>query len=560
MAVIFAKDRKIATFYSDVPPDLLQVYGRKQLTEPLGEIPLKDKDAINYLMKKKYAEKYDKKRRELKGETTISHEDADFYAKKAAEEYRSAKWGDFEDVGDPEIRDLQEEFTSYGFHAATAREFIKLPANFNANDIKLVAERIHKQYELILLREISIVAGFDPVTRAFAKAGAISVAIAETPDEWKIKSSKPADNIAIDNMGRVKVRMTMLQACEMLKDTKWWKELSQKTKSNYEPAFELICGFLGKNKDVHTISPDEVIWLHKMFDHMPKFLNKDKDIKLEIEMNMRLIEKNLPDAKEVISAQTKMKLRTIPMKLFAELKKRLYISDNFFEDNFPTWENTPKSIRIQYSNQDLQNIYEAIVNQGKDSEMFWIPLIAMHTGARRNELCQLTPEDIIGYKGVPSFRIADDAGADKTMKTGASVRIVPIHSNLIRAGFLIYVERNKKNLNGRLWGGLSLNANGWGDSFGKKYARMVEGKIEEESGKEKVFHSFRHTVKAKLEDEGVNPAHIDAILGWSSHERNVFERVVPRRKQVSDGYGTGHHIETLQSAIEQIKYGDWLRL
>ena len=78
--------------------------------------------------------------------------------------------------------------------------------------------------------------------------------------------------------------------------------------------------------------------------------------------------------------------------------------------------------------------------------MFWIPLIAMHTGARRNELCQLTPEDIIGYKGVPSFRIADDAGADKTMKTGASVRIVPIHSNLIRAGFLIYVERNKKNL------------------------------------------------------------------------------------------------------------------
>ncbi len=558
MAVIIRKDSKTAVFYSDVPPDLLHVYGRKQLTEPLGEVSQKDKDAINYLLRKKYAEKYDKKRREIRGETTISREKADQFALKAIEEYRAAKWGEADEVGDPDIRDLQQEFASYGFHADSARSYIKSNTELNENDIKFIGECIFRQYELLMLREISVAAGYNPATRAFAQAAATAGVIIETPDEWKIKSRKPTENGGMDNLGKAKVKLTLFDACEMLKNTKWWINLPSKTKANYEPSYELMLGLLGKDKEVHTISPDEVIWLHMMYDNIPMYLSRAGDIKKAIETNMRLHDKRAINAKEVISSQTKMKLRTVPIKLFSELKRRLYILENFMEENFPAWECSPKKTRVQYSDDDLQNIFNIISKEEEPSEMFWIPLIAMHTGARRNELCQLTPDDIIDFKGVLSFRIADNEIAKQVMKTAASVRIVPIHSNLINAGFLQYLEKNKKNKNGRIWGGLSLNANGWGDSFGKKYARMVDGMIEKEVGKEKVFHSFRHTVKAKLEENFVNPAHIDAILGWSSSERSVFEKVVSRKKQTSDGYGTGHPIESLKTAIEQIKY-EWLK-
>jgi integrase len=54
---------------------------------------------------------------------------------------------------------------------------------------------------------------------------------------------------------------------------------------------------------------------------------------------------------------------------------------------------------------------------------YWIPLLALFTGARMGELCQLQPTDIREEDGLWGIDINDDKG--KSVKTSASVRWVP---------------------------------------------------------------------------------------------------------------------------------------
>jgi integrase len=64
----------------------------------------------------------------------------------------------------------------------------------------------------------------------------------------------------------------------------------------------------------------------------------------------------------------------------------------------------------------------------------WVPWICAYTGARVNEVTQLTPADIRVEKGFDIIRF--DADATKT----AEYRVVPLHHHLIEQGFLEYVR------------------------------------------------------------------------------------------------------------------------
>ncbi|MEY4765028.1 MAG: hypothetical protein RI907_1701, partial [Pseudomonadota bacterium] len=64
---------------------------------------------------------------------------------------------------------------------------------------------------------------------------------------------------------------------------------------------------------------------------------------------------------------------------------------------------------------------------------YWIPLLGLFTGARSAELCQLTVLDVVEEQGIFVIDINED-GDGKKLKTSASQRKVPIHSELIRLG------------------------------------------------------------------------------------------------------------------------------
>jgi len=161
---------------------------------------------------------------------------------------------------------------------------------------------------------------------------------------------------------------------------------------------------------------------------------------------------------------------------------------------------------------ELERLFYGAEMQGfaADPEMahrYWLPHIALFTGARVNELCQLNPQtDILEdpETGIHHFWITEDTEGDerieKSTKNAVSRRKVPIHSKLIELGFLDYVERVRK-------GGAKLLFPAWRPSRGKasgeaeKWFRQFlrdTGLRDETRGARVVgMHAFRHTLLSR---------------------------------------------------------------
>lgn len=69
---------------------------------------------------------------------------------------------------------------------------------------------------------------------------------------------------------------------------------------------------------------------------------------------------------------------------------------------------------------------------------YWIPLLAWYQGVRREEVSKTLLYEVEPLFGIPGFRI-DDSETGR-VKTARSRRFVPLHKELIRLGFLDYVE------------------------------------------------------------------------------------------------------------------------
>ena len=68
----------------------------------------------------------------------------------------------------------------------------------------------------------------------------------------------------------------------------------------------------------------------------------------------------------------------------------------------------------------------------------WLPLIALFTGMREAEICQLRAANIQEEDGITFINVAEQDGTK--LKTEAAIRKVPVHSELISCGLLEYVE------------------------------------------------------------------------------------------------------------------------
>ena len=62
----------------------------------------------------------------------------------------------------------------------------------------------------------------------------------------------------------------------------------------------------------------------------------------------------------------------------------------------------------------------------------WLVMLGAYTGARAGELCELTVDDVRETDGVHYLTI-------RTGKTESAARAIPLHRQLIKAGFLRYV-------------------------------------------------------------------------------------------------------------------------
>jgi integrase len=142
----------------------------------------------------------------------------------------------------------------------------------------------------------------------------------------------------------------------------------------------------------------------------------------------------------------------------------------------------------------------------RESAKFWVPLIALFTGMRSGEICQLTTKHVQVHEGVHFFALTNEL----RLTNPASVRSVPIHATLIKCGLPEFVASRQ----GRLFPDLTQHISGrWSDAFGKHFARFLQSCGGQSDSTN--FHSFRHSFVAAADACGIEFATRERILGHS---------------------------------------------
>ncbi len=173
----------------------------------------------------------------------------------------------------------------------------------------------------------------------------------------------------------------------------------------------------------------------------------------------------------------------------------------------------------------------------------WLPLLGMFTGARLEEIARLTVGDVQTEQGIAYIFIRE--GADgRRVKNRASVRKVPVHSMLERYGFRNFVSSFGKSEDNRLFPLVNSAGEQASSAWSKWWGRYA--RTHGITDQDKVFHSFRHTVKRKLRDAKVDKTVRDAITGHAAGD--VAETYG------LDEEGMGISLPILAEGIEAISY------
>lgn len=184
--------------------------------------------------------------------------------------------------------------------------------------------------------------------------------------------------------------------------------------------------------------------------------------------------------------------------------------------------------------------------QGRGEAAYWLPLLALYTGARLEELGQLRPGDIreepyLDGEDVERtawvIHITEDADDGLKIKNAGSERLVPVHPDLEALGFIRFAQAAQAAGQPRIFPALKANIYGrltakWGEWF-STYKREVCGVTDPRM----VFHSFRHTFKDNARHAGLIEAVQRQIMGHSG-------------KDVADDYGEGY---SLHQVVEGMK-------
>ena len=171
---------------------------------------------------------------------------------------------------------------------------------------------------------------------------------------------------------------------------------------------------------------------------------------------------------------------------------------------------------------------------------FWLPLLALFTGARLNELCQLKADDVVEYDGVHCLIIRKVDPQDR-LKSKAAHRTIPLHPELVRLGFLDHVEQVRKSGGGRLFPDIPLGEDGYYSSiFSKRFSRFLKksNAKTEKTG----FHSLRHNMTMALREGGVPADRIRELMGWAGQGME------------ESTYGSSLRARTLLKEIRKGKY------
>jgi integrase len=288
---------------------------------------------------------------------------------------------------------------------------------------------------------------------------------------------------------------------------------------------------LGGDKPVHTITKQDCITYRDTLRKLPANASKKFP-----GMALKDVLKRAQgwSEKDLLSKQTVNQDLTHLTHFFSWL-----INEGRYSGSNPVEGLTYQGIEAKqtetFSDADIKTIFTSseYTQQRKDGEdaRYWLPLLLLLTGARREEIANLALAEIKEDEGVRYFDIVPDQMRGRRLKNKASRRRVPIHSHLIELGFLQYVETMKSRGESVLFPkhlalkkrGQGIGRQTAGDLVAKWFHRLL---LKLNIPGEKSLHSFRPTMTTKLYEAGVDGETRRELLGHSG--KDVHEAVYLR--------------------------------
>ncbi len=352
----------------------------------------------------------------------------------------------------------------------------------------------------------------------------------------------------------------------------WKKKLPSNTKTpSYIRDVKLFIRFVGETTKIRDVSIENILAYKEFRVFIPTHTIFD-DYTIS-----KLKSMGCPDDKRPVVTTVNPIFKTVSTFLkkcrTGALGKK-YIEDSSLEellvnkDYIAEYDVPNGNKREPFSDDDLKKIFQSklFMSDGHDfgnykqntgdfitSAFYWVQLLALFTGGRQGELCQLKKEDVYQYEGTKIW-ILD---LKENLKTDGSIRKIPIHKQILDLGFLKYVESvneerifpdevQKFNQETGISEGFT--------SFSSRWSTYRDGLgiVSSYKKHEKVFHCFRNTVETRLSELGkdgkptetFDTGTIDSIVGHASEKRSTGEKI----------YNSAEYIKVKSKALNRLQY------
>ncbi|EKO3769833.1 tyrosine-type recombinase/integrase [Vibrio metschnikovii] len=194
--------------------------------------------------------------------------------------------------------------------------------------------------------------------------------------------------------------------------------------------------------------------------------------------------------------------------------------------------------RDRWQLKEIKRLFYSSEFRKKDVQFQWTTKLQIYQGCRPSEVCQLTTNDIQTIDGVPCISISDSE-ADQRLKTTNAFRIVPLHNQLRKEGFLEYVQERREQKQKQLF---NYKPHGENKDWSFRY-RTNLGKLQTAIGMKPnarpTAYSFRHTFIDELKIADI-PEHVVAEIVGHAHPNITYGR-----------YGKQAQIQQLHDAVNK---------
>lgn len=290
-------------------------------------------------------------------------------------------------------------------------------------------------------------------------------------------------------------------------------------KKEYRPKLKLLIEIVGDKKSGTLIKEDITSFKESLYK-LPKNRSQHRAYK-GMHIN-ELLKLDIDDDQKI--SKTTIKNYATKVRIFLQWG----IDNGYFQEGIKTPLNRiikktqrADEEREPFTTDELKRIFESKQYKEcthKSNAHYWVPLLGLFTGARINELCQLYVEDVKKDQNSKIWYLDINDEKDKKIKNLNSKRTVPIHSKLIKLGFIDYVESLKRDNIERLFIELKRTNEGYSSDFSKWFNRTYLNKnncnVGKRTNEKKNFHSFRHTFINSYKQLGsINMDDVSELVG-----------------------------------------------